>query len=386
MSYSLNGVFRNKYQILSEDRERLLCRWRRPGDDGIRESVLIVLPAADRPSRSSLDRLTHEHGLKDELDRAWAARPLELVRDGDRAMLVLEDPGGEPLDRLLGRPLETAHFLRMAIPLVVALRRTHEQGLIHKDIKPANVLVDLAGGGAWLTGFAIASRLTREHRLPEPPEVIAGTLAYMAPEQTGRMNRSVDSRSDLYSLGVTFYELLTGGLPFTASDPIELIHRHLAREPVPPRDRLREVPAQLSAMVMKLLAKTAEERYQTAAGVEADLRMCLAAWQTTGRIDEFPLGAQDAAERLIIPERLYGREGEIATLLEAFDRVVTHGRAELVLVTGYSGIGKSSVVNELTRQSCYRGAFSSRESSTCASKTSPIPHWLRPSRGWFARF
>jgi serine/threonine protein kinase len=266
MSYSLNGVFRNKYQILSEDRERLLCRWRRPGGDGIRESVLIVLPAADRPSRSSLDRLTHEHGLKDELDRAWAARPLELVRDGDRAMLVLEDPGGEPLDRL-GRPLETAHFLRIAIPLVVALRRTHEQGLIHKDIKPANVLVDLAGGGAWLTGFAIASRLTREHRLSEPPEVIAGTLAYMAPEQTGRMNRSVDSRSDLYALGVTFYELLTGGLPFTASDPIELIHRHLAREPVPPRDRVLEVPAQLSAMVMKLLAKTAEERYQTAAGI-----------------------------------------------------------------------------------------------------------------------
>ena len=161
------------------------------GDDGTRESVLIVLPAADRPSRSSLDRLTHEYGLKGELDRAWAVRPLELVRDGDRAMLVLEDPGGVPLDRLLGRPMETAQILRIAIPLVVALRRTHEQGLIHKDIKPANVLVDLAGGGASLTGFAIASRLTREHRLPEPPEVIAGTLAYMAPEQTGRINGSV---------------------------------------------------------------------------------------------------------------------------------------------------------------------------------------------------
>ena len=347
MPYSLIGVYGDKYQILSEDGERLLCRGWRLGDDGTRESVLIVLPAADRPSRSSLDRLTHEYGLKDELDEAWAARPLELVRDGDRAMLVLEDPGGEPLDRLLGRPLEIAEFLRMAIPLVVALRRAHERGLIHKDIKPANVLVDVDTGGAWLTGFAIASRLTREHRLPEPPEMIAGTLAYMAPEQTGRMNRSVDSRSDLYSLGVTFYELLTGGLPFTASDPIELIHCHLAREPVPPRDRLREVPAQLSAMVMKLLAKTAEERYQTAAGVEADLRMCLAAWQTAGRINEFPLGAQDAAERLIIPERLYGREREIATLLEAFDRVVTHGRSELVVVTGYSGIGKSSVVNEL---------------------------------------
>ena len=177
--------------------------------------------------------------------------------------------------------------------------------------------------------------------------MIAGTLAYMAPEQTGRMNRSVDSRSDLYALGVTFYELLTGGLPFTASDPIELIHRHLAREAIPPRDRVEAVPAQLSAMVMKLLTKTAEERYQTAAEVEADLRKCLAAWEATDHIDEFPLGEQDATDRLIIPEKLYGREREIATLLEAFDRVVTHGKSELVLVTGYSGIGKSSVVNEL---------------------------------------
>ena len=340
-------MYLEKHQTLSEDGERVLCRAWRVHDDGTRESVLVVLPAAERPSRSNLDRLTHEYELKDELERAWAARPLELVHDGDRAMLVLEDPGGEPLDRLAGRPLEAGEFLRIAIPLVVALRRVHERGLIHKDIKPANVLVNLAGGGAWLTGFAIASRLTREHRLPEPPQVIAGTLAYMAPEQTGRMNRSVNSRSDLYALGVTFYELLTGGLPFTASDPIELIHRHLAREAIPPRDRVEAVPAQLSAMVMKLLTKTAEERYQTAAGVEADLRKCLAAWEATDHIDEFPLGEQDATDRLITPEKLYGREREIATLLEAFDRVVTHGKSELVLVTGYSGIGKSSVVNEL---------------------------------------
>ena len=340
-------MYLDKYQTLSEDSERVLCRAWRLHDDGARESVLVVLPAAERPSRSHLDRLTHEYELKDELDSAWAARPLALLRDGDRTMLVLEDPGGVPLDRIAGRPLETLEFLRIAIPLAAALRRVHERGLIHKDVKPANMLVDLAAGGAWFTGFAIASRLTREHRPPEPPQVIAGTLAYMAPEQTGRMNRSVDSRSDLYALGVTFYELLTGGLPFTASDPIELIHRHLAREAIPPRDRVEAVPAQLSAMVMKLLTKTAEERYQTAAAVEADLRKCLAAWEATDHIDEFPLGEQDATDRLIIPEKLYGREREIATLLEAFDRVVTHSKSELVLVTGHSGIGKSSVVNEL---------------------------------------
>jgi hypothetical protein len=169
----------------------------------------------------------------------------------------------------------------------------------------------------------------------------------MAPEQTGRMNRSVDSRSDLYSLGVTFYEMLTGSLPFAASDPMEWVHCHIAREALAPGERVSGTPDVLSSIVMKLLAKTAEERYQTAAGVEADLRRCLSEWQSQGRIDPFPLGAHDASDRLLISEELYGREPEIATLLAAFDRVVAQGTPELVLVSGYSGVGKSSVVNEL---------------------------------------
>src|SRR6202140_2489381 len=169
----------------------------------------------------------------------------------------------------------------------------------------------------------------------------------MAPEQTGRMNRSVDSRSDLYALGVTFYEMLTGTLPFTAADPMEWVHCHLARQPVPPHERAASVPAPLSAIVMKLLVKTAEERYQTAAGVAADLRRCLAEWEVPGRSGPFPLGAQDVSDRLLIPEKLYGRESEIATLIASFDRVVANGTLEFVLVSGYSGIGKSSVVNEL---------------------------------------
>ena len=177
--------------------------------------------------------------------------------------------------------------------------------------------------------------------------MIAGTLAYMAPEQTGRMNRSVDSRSDLYALGVTFYEMLTGALPFTAADPMEWVHCHIARQPTPPGERADGIPGPLSAIVMKLLAKTAEERYQTAAGVAADLRRCLAEWEAHGRIAPFPLGTQDVPDRLLIPETLYGREREIDALLAAFDRVVADGTPELVLVSGYSGIGKSSVVNEL---------------------------------------
>jgi predicted ATPase/signal transduction histidine kinase len=309
--------------------------------------ILLVTP--ENASRASIKRLEHEYALRADLDAAWAACPIELSLYRSRSALVLEDPGGDPLDLQLARRLGITEFLRIGISLARALRQVHARGLIHKDIKPANILVDVASNGVWLTGFGIASRLPRERANPEPPDEIAGTLAYMAPEQTGRMNRSIDTRSDLYSLGVTFYEVLTGTLPFTAADPMEWVHCHIARQPVPPDQRKAETPRTLSAIVMKLLAKTAEERYQTAAGVEADLRRCLAEWEANRRIDPFPLGAHDASDRLLIPERLYGREREIETLLACFDRVVIDGTPELVLVSGYSGIGKSSVVSELHR-------------------------------------
>jgi serine/threonine protein kinase len=205
-----------------------------PGDgllstQTIRLSVLLVFPAAEHPTPATLDRLAHEYGLKDELDGAWAVRPLELGRERGRTMLVFEDPGGEPLDRLLGTLMEVGECLRLAIGIAAALGKVHRQGLVHKDIKPANTLVNRTTAEIKLTGFGLASRLPRERQLPEPPEVIAGTLAYMAPEQTGRMNRSIDSRSDLYALGVTLYQMLTGGLPFTAADPMEWVHCHIAR-------------------------------------------------------------------------------------------------------------------------------------------------------------
>src|SRR5260221_5337098 len=189
----------------------------------------ILLVAAEETSLGCVERLEHEYALESELDADWAARPIALTRYNGRMTLVLEDPGGAPLDRLLGRPLDVSHFLRIAIPLAGALRRVHERGLIHKDIKPANILVDAVSGGVWLTGFGIASRLPREHQAPAPPKVIAGTLAYMAPEQTGRLNRSVDFRRDLHAPCLTLYRMLTGQLPFTASDPMEWVHCHIAR-------------------------------------------------------------------------------------------------------------------------------------------------------------
>ena len=310
-------------------------------------SVLLLAPASTRPAPETLKKIEYEYSFRNELDATWAVRPLALSHYEGQSVLVLENPGGEPLNRLIQGPMEMRQFLRFAIGLATALSQLHKRELIHKDVKPSNVLVDSATGQVWLTGFGIASRLPRERQSPEPPEFIAGSLPYMAPEQTGRMNRSIDSRSDLYAFGVTLYQMLTGSLPFTASDPMEWVHCHIARRPVPPGERAKNVPGAVSAIIMKLLAKTAEERYQTAAGAESDLRRCLTEWETQGRIDEFPLGQHDTPDRLSIPERLYGRAHEIDTLLACFDRVVASGTPELVLVSGYSGIGKSSVVNEL---------------------------------------
>jgi PAS domain S-box-containing protein len=342
-------------EALRRDEEFILYRGRSQDDPS---QVLVLSPVAEYLRPDSLKRLEHAYSLREELDPAWAARPIGLARHRDRIVLVLEDRGDKPLDQFGGfgeiRPtgtpahaLDLGFCLRIGINLANAIGQLHRRGIVHKDIKPANVLVNSATGRVWLMGFGIASRLPRQRQSPDSPEFLEGTFAYMSPEQTGRMNRSIDSRSDLYSLGVTLYEMLTGSLPFTASDPMEWVHCHIARKPVPPCERLKNVPLPISAIIMKMLAKTAEERYLTAAGVESDLRRCLADWETRGRIEEFPLGEHDTPDRLLIPEKLYGRRREIETLLASFERVVASGRPELVLVSGYSGIGKSSVVNEL---------------------------------------
>ena len=332
--------------ILREDEEFILYRGEyssRPGS----ASVLLLAPSSSKPSVETQKKLEYEYSLRNEIDSAWAARPLAVTKHLGQIAIVLEDPGGEPLDRLLPGPLALTTFLRIAVGLASALSGLHKKGLIHKDVKPANVLFDTATGEVRLMGFGIASRLPRERQLPGPPEFIAGTLPYMAPEQTGRMNRSVDSRSDLYALGIMLYEMLTGSLPFTASEPMEWVHCHIAKQPISPADRVQNIAAPVSAIIIKLLAKTPEERYQTAAGVESDLRRCLKNLDRESGVPDFALGDHDRPDYLQIPEKLYGREREIKTLLTSFDRIVNGGVPELVLVSGYSGIGKSSIVNEL---------------------------------------
>ncbi|MES2356080.1 MAG: AAA family ATPase [Pseudomonadota bacterium] len=330
---------------LHEDGELSLYRgW---SDRDPETPILVNAASVERPAPSSLLRLEHEYALREQLDPAWAVQPIMLTRSEGRTILVLKDPGGEPLDRSLGQPLTSSRFLPIAIQLAAVLDKVHASGLIHRDIKPANIFFNSATGKLQLTGFGIASRLPRERPSADPPDVIAGTFAYMAPEQTGRMNRSVDSRSDLYSLGVAFYQMLAGVLPFTATDPMEWLHCQVARTPPLPTEHVKDIPAPLCAIVMKLLEKIAEQRYQTAAGLEADLKKCLAQWESTAHIEPFQLGAQDVSAQLIIPEKLYGREQESRSLSAAFDRIVANGTSELVLVSGYSGIGKSVLVNEL---------------------------------------
>jgi serine/threonine protein kinase len=235
--------------------------------------VLVVAPALEQPVPETIARLRHACSLAGELDPAWAARPLELAHYEGRLAFLMVDPGGDLLEGLLGQPMKPQQFLRIAIGIAVALGSLHVRGLIHRNVKPGNILIDPATGHVWLTGFGIASPLPRERQLPEPPAEIAGTLAYMAPEQTGRMNRSIDSRSDLYAYGVTLYEMLTGALPFAAADPMEWVHCHIARQPTLPSERVTGLPEPISAIVMKLLAKTPEERYQTAAAAS-----CTRSW------------------------------------------------------------------------------------------------------------
>jgi PAS domain S-box-containing protein len=351
--YTLEQVRRNAELVLFRG-------LRKVREEGSRPSILVRVPVADPPAPAIVRSMQMEYTLRSELDPAYVVRSLSIVQDHGAPMLILEDPLGTPLDLLLNGAMDIAPFLRLAVRLAAALGHVHSRGLVHKDIKPANILVNAALTQAWLMGLGVASRLPRERQSGQPPEFLVGTLAYMAPEQAGRMNRSIDSRSDLYGLGVTFYEMLTGTLPFTASDPMELVHCHMARQPTPPCENVSRVPRAVSAIIMKLLAKTAEDRYQTAAGLENDLRRCLTEWEAQRRIDDFPLGEHDTPDWLLIPEKLYGRQREVETLLASFNRIVTGGAPELVLVSGYSGIGKSSAVNELYKALVpRRGLFAS---------------------------
>ncbi|WP_441292538.1 AAA family ATPase [Sorangium sp. KYC3313] len=331
-------------EVLHDGPETILYRARRE-EDG-RPVVLKVL-RGDHASPRALGRLRHEHDIARALDSTVIVKAHGIEAFRDQMTLVLEDFGGRSLDRLIQGPTPLERFFPLALRLSGALAELHRHHVIHRDIKPQNLLYNSDTGEVKITDLGIACLSPRECHDASRDGLIAGTLAYMAPEQTGRMNRSTDERTDLYSLGVTFYELLTGALPFQASDPVEWVYCHVALHPSPPHALVPSIPPQLSAVVLKLLSKSAEDRYQSALGLQRDLDECFARWQASGAIPPFPLGERDLSDRFQIPQRLYGRERELGALLAAFERVVASGRPELVLVSGYSGVGKSSLVAEL---------------------------------------
>jgi diguanylate cyclase (GGDEF)-like protein/PAS domain S-box-containing protein len=310
------------------------------------EPLFVKTPVTNRSSHQLSDQLEHELKIAHKLNPECVLRPIKTELIANHKVLLLEACQCPPLTELLTAPVKPERFLGIAIGITDALSAVHRSGLIHKAIKPDNIYV-MTNDRVKLTGFGIASKLIREWQPLTPLEHIVGDLAYMAPEQTGRMNRSIDTRSDLYALGVVFYQMLTGRLPFAASDPMAWVHSHIAIQPRPPRELLTAIPAPLSDIVMKLLAKAAEERYQTTEGLKTDLKHCLDEWLAHGTITPFRLGRLDIPQRLVIPEKLYGRKHELEKLLSTVERVVSSGNSEMLLVSGYSGIGKSALINEM---------------------------------------
>jgi PAS domain S-box-containing protein len=338
-------------------------------DDGL--AIVIKMLKQDYPSPQELTRYRQEYQITRSLNLEGVVKAYSQ-RDYQRTLIILlEDFGGESLDRWMRShpetfyPMPLATFLRLAIDLTDILGKIHAAHVIHKDINPGNIVLNLDTSVVKIIDFGIATQFSRTNPTFKSPHGLEGTLAYLSPEQTGRMNRSIDYRTDFYSLGVTFYELLTGHLPFPTTDLLELVHCQIAKQPVPPHEMNAAIPEPVSEIVLKLMAKNAEDRYQSAWGIKADLEHCDRQLAENGRIDRFQLALQDVADRFQISQKLYGRDKEVAILLAAFDRVACpednsepRFKVEMMLVSGYAGIGKSALVQELYKPiTAKRGYF-----------------------------
>jgi predicted ATPase/serine phosphatase RsbU (regulator of sigma subunit)/tRNA A-37 threonylcarbamoyl transferase component Bud32 len=360
------------YQITQEIYESansLIYRGCSPTDN--QPVILKVLKQAYAPPEK-IAWFKRDYEILQKLNLAGVVNPLNLESYQNRWVIVLEDFGGESLQQLIkSQPFTLSEFLSLALQIADILAQVHQQQVIHKDINPSNIVFNPKTGQLKIIDFGISTVLSRENPTLRNPNVLEGTLAYISPEQTGRMNRALDYRTDFYSLGATFYELLTGQLPFQIDDAMELVHSHIAKHPTPPHQLNADIPQPLSEIVIKLMAKNAEDRYQSAYGVKADLEECYRQWERSQRIEPFPLGQQDFSSKFQISQRLYGREREVEMLLAAFDRVAgiqkdenpqsqipnRKSPIEMILVAGYSGMGKSALVQEvykpITRQSGY---------------------------------
>jgi len=309
--------------------------------------VIIKVYNNENPSQTDINKIKREYNIAEDLNDEGIVQPFNLIPFHNSFVLVMKDFGGTALSTIMAEHrIELMPCIELSFKLAKSLGKMHQKGVIHKDIKPANIILNEKTGEVRLTDFSIASHISGERQAIVNPDLLEGTLAYISPEQTGRMNRSIDHRADLYSFGVVMYEMLTGRLPFRSTDAMELIHSHMAVPPLPPKDINQNVPGPLSDIVMILLAKNAEDRYHSAFGLRYDLEECIRQLKVSGNIDIFTLAAKDIPTTLQIPEKLYGREPELNKLVNAFSEVVK-GESQIVLVKGAPGIGKSVLINEL---------------------------------------
>ncbi len=320
--------------------------------------VIIKILNKDYPTPEQIAKFKREYEIIGLFNDQGIIKAYGLEKYQNTLAIIEEDFNGESLSEVLRKQMITlVDFLKLAVKIANALGQIHNRNIIHKDINPSNIVWNSAENVIKIIDFGISTRLNREVVDIKNPDIIEGTLAYISPEQTGRMNRVIDYRSDLYSLGITFYQMLTQELPFVSNDPVEQVHCHIAKLPVLPHIVNNAVPKVVSRIVMKLMAKNAEDRYQSSFGLAADLEYCLNNLQQNKHLEDFQIGQQDISGQFQIPQKLYGREKEIELLLSAFDRV-SQGAKELILVTGYPGIGKSSLVKEIHKPiTAKRGYF-----------------------------
>ncbi|MBL8111943.1 MAG: serine/threonine-protein kinase PknK, partial [Acidobacteria bacterium] len=353
-------------EVIYAAAETVVARAR--GGDG--KTVVLKYQDGLHPSPDLDARWQHEHAVLQSIRSEFIVQALGLEQVEKSLVLLLEDFGSANLAQVIARrQLDMAERIAFAIQLTMAVSAVHQHHLIHGDLSSKNVLVDVSALKLKLCDFALATRLDREH-ISSQDGVLRGTLEYMSPEQTGRTNLDVDYRSDLYSLGVTLYELFSGVTPFRSSDPMTLVHAQIATLPVPLSELDPSIPGPLSGVVQKLLSKSPDDRYQSTFGLSQDLATCAQHWHRHRRIEPFPLATNDVPERFSISQRLYGREAETAGILAAFERV-SGGRAELLLISGYSGIGKTALVSELNRPIVARRGYFVRGKQDQYSRNQP---------------
>ncbi|MCW6051802.1 AAA family ATPase [Lyngbya sp. CCAP 1446/10] len=352
-----------------------------------KQPVAIKVLRTEYPNFSELVQFRNQYTIAKNLNLPGIIETYSLEAYQNSYALVMEDFGGISLHAWTEQgetPPDLSDFLQVAIDISNTLDILSRHRIIHKDIKPANILINPETKQVKLIDFSIASLLPRETQTLMNPNVLEGTLGYLSPEQTGRMNRGIDYRTDFYSLGVTFYELLAGQLPFQSHDPMELVHSHIAKQPPSLHEINPQIPPVLSEIVSKLMAKNAEDRYQSALGLKFDLELCLRQLEENGKIESFEIGQRDLCDRFIIPEKLYGRETEVETLLEAFERV-SSGTTEMMLVAGFSGIGKTAIVNEVHKPIVRQNGYFIKGKFDQFNRNIPFSAFVQAFRGLMAQ-